>query len=766
MSESGELPLITDDRVGLPPLDPSARVAPSPLSVGPRHPPPGVRRAAPGSSVELLRAWLLTNLFSPAFRPLIATEFAWQFADEKRVKLEHGGVYQSRRRPHCRRFQEAFTDPRIREQHIMKASRSGFTEAALNRVRQMADSAPGNVQFCAGSKKNSEELNNARLVPTLNDLGVTGGDSDVDPDDVTSSIIRLATMSIRISGAYTAGSFRTNAIKFFVNDDCELVTDIPGIGSPADGARSRIRGIEGAQLASISRPTDYGTPHHRDTASGTLEFFAVPCPHCGTVQELTIDGTSLVDQLRIEEDPTGRGGPPLNAPLTDLRGAPLPRPRLGRLRFDHCKMLPGVEGESNPGGWDFDRITVETYYECVGGTRCDDQGNVIHCQIRESTPLTDADLANPLSSFSDEVRALHADGYRLSHKQAMMLSGRHLISNPRPVPADGGGPRSKRSEHNSDLTSLDFDMTWGHFAKKLAERAHDPALLRNFLNEHAGLPWRDRKTVVTDRDLIECRSPYARCTIPFRPDFLTVCADTQDNFWKFVVAAGRLDSAGKAWRDIAVLNWGVAVLKADLLAELQGWFDAQTKQRRPYELSSNPAESFLPINGLVDSGGHRTDEVYELFYDSGGAFFPSKGSDQTSLQQRMTWQRPMANGWRGCNFDICWYWDDFWQRKLVSSIQQVRDIKRCTEVEKLDPAAKGLPPRLWIPGMPADASLRDFEKELLNEVLIEGEWTKLGPQDYRDALKECLASFDLALPTAVMKRAAREKSAAEAAAKK
>jgi hypothetical protein len=559
-------------------------------------------------------------------------------------------------------------------------------------------------------------------------------------------------MSIRISGAYSAGAFRTNAIKLFINDDCELVTDIPGIGSPADGARSRIRGIDGAQLTSISRPTDWGTPHHRDVASGTLDFAMVPCPHCGTFQELTVDGRSLVSQLRIEEDPNGRGGPPLNQPLTLAPSGP---PRLGKLKFDHCKLLPGLAETGNRAGWDYNRILSETYYECVSG-----------CEIHEASPLTDADLANPLCSFSDEVRMLHAEGVRLTHKQAMVISLRFLSSNPFPVPADGGGPRSKRSEHNSDLVSLDFDMTWGHFAKKLAERAHDPALLRNFLNEHVGLPWRHRASVVGDDHIAECRAAYERMTIPFVPDIVVLCADSQLAYRKFVVGAARLDTSGKAWRDIAVCNWGYAALKSDLLDRLR-----EPLRLSPLALTTTPGlksiddRTYLPTFGLVDAGGAdgNTDEVYELHFDSGFLFFPSFGRGGQTAELRPTWAQELKHGWRGTNIVISYYWDDFWKRRLyLGSLKKAKEIKQCQEKDQLDPSAQGLPPRLWLPGLPADARRREFEAELKSEHLDDkGEWqvTSGVPNDFGDALKEVYVALDMRLPIVAAERA-RNRAAA------
>lgn len=722
--------------------------APAPLSRAAAPSPATAPRAAlaspphstrPGNSRSALRAWLIAELLLPAFRPRCSTELVWRWADRIGLPVEGGGKFLSRKKPHCRRFLSATADPRIREQHVMKASRSGYTQAALIRVVHRALHDMGNVQFTVGSLDKSRDANVRRLIPMLAHCRIIGRDED-DPDDANSKRIRIGPMSIRVVGGFTENAYKSDQVAYCINDECEAVDEIKNIGSPADGGRSRIRGLEGAQLVSISRPSAWASHHHRDVATGTLEFLAVPCPHCGTFQELTIDGSSLVDQLRIEDDPTGRNAPPLNPPLAAKS------PPLGRLRFDHCKLLPGLDATANPGGWDYDRILAETTYECVSG-----------CTIRQDDPLTAADLANPLSSLAlcPEIVALSAEGYHLTHKQAMVLAGRHLRSNPRPVPADGGGPRSKRSEHNSDLTSLDFDMTWGHFAKKFAERAHDPAPLENFFNEHCGLPRRPRGAKLTAKDIVECRAPYLRGTLPFFPDLFTLCADTQDNCWKYVAAIGRLDTTGQAWRDIAVITWGAAILKADLLAALRGYRDERTGAFRPYLLADDSAQAFTATCGLVDAGGHRTDSVYELHFDSNKIFYPSYGGRENNFDNRPTWQKTKEESWRGATFEICYYRDDFWQRKMNSSIVQAREIRHCTSVEQLDPAAKGLPPRLWLPGLPADMHLAEFEKELGAEILRDGKWVKTGVQDFRDALKQVYASLDLALPAAQARRAAR-----------
>lgn len=681
-------------------------------------PPPGSRRA-PGLSRPALRDWLVDDVVGAAFRPLVSEENVWKFAD-RRVVLNpagtgRGGTYESWRTPWARRFQESFTDEGVREHHIIKCSRSGFTEAALNIVRFMPEHAPGPVHFAAGSEKKTKEINKDRLVPTLRRLGIFADDA-TDPDDITATVIRLQNMVIRISGSYTEGAFRADGNRVEILDEVELVNEIKGSGTIHDLGRSRIRGVRGARLMTMSKPLRWGSAHHRECVTGSLEAFLVPCPHCGTFQELSFDGNSLTHALRLE-DPEREGAPPLSPRLTALP------PRLGRVVFDHCKDLYH--------GWDHGRLLSETYYQCISGCRID--------QDHPVAPLLAAN-ADTSSSFTSEVHTLIATGRPLTCKQAMALSGRWLATNPRPIPG-------KRSGHVSDLVSLDDDMTWGHLASIFVQAAHDPAKLRTCNNEHFGLPHRDRAGSVGDEHIAECRGVYERGTLPFVPDVVTICADTQDAWWKFVVAAGRLDSAGQAWRDVAVIDWGYAPLKSDLLAAA----------RRTYTLAADPTRLFTPSCGLVDAGGHRTDEVYELHFDSEFLFFPSYGRGGQVAELRPTWQSPIKEAWRGVTFNICWYWDDHWKRRLyLGSLKKSRLIKNCCDIENLDPAAKGLPPRLWLPGLPADAKRREFELELRGEQLNDdGDWETISKNDFGDALKQCYAMFDFKLPAIAAQRAKR-----------
>jgi hypothetical protein len=708
--------------------------------------PSPLESAAPAAAPFSLVDWLLALLAS-AFRPLFTREPLWRWADSRRIPLEHGGTYLSRLRPWYRRMQSAFTDPAIREQYMVKSSRAGATEAVLNRIRHMALEDHGNVQLCVGSQRISTEVNRGRLIPSLTALGVFA-EADSDTDDIASALIRLPGMVIRISGAYTEAAFRTHAIRFMVLDECDL-EGIHHIGKNTlfDLARSRIRGLPGAQLCALSKPTTWGSPFHREAATGTLECQLLPCPHCGTFQELTIDGTSLVDQLRIEE-PDAPGKAPLNPPLahpTPSGPQPLVRPPLGRLDYDHCRHLDGT--------WDYDRVVAETRYRCVAG-----------CLIDQDAPLTDADLARPHSSLAlcPEIRELHAAGTRLTHKAAMVLAARHLRTNPRPRPAIGGGPRSKRSEHISDLISLDHDMTWGHLAHAWLSTDGDPIARGTLYNEHLGLPRRPTAGAVDPAQIAECRAAYARGTIPFRPDVVFVTVDTQDAFFKATVLAARFDTSADdpQFRDLAVVDYGVFALNSDVCALLE----------KPYPLSPLAAATRLPGDttpldlaatyaakeGIVDARGHRQDQVYQLYHDSGRRLHPSRGENSRTAELRPTWLKPIATNVAGGQLYIIHHYAHLWKHRLyLGCFARIAEIKECTDRDGLDPAARDLPPRIWLPASPADAKRADFEAELSREQLThDDKWEATGTHDFADCIRLGLVWLDATRAATLARRPA------------
>ncbi|MBC7366196.1 MAG: phage terminase large subunit family protein, partial [Undibacterium sp.] len=231
-----------------PTSDPSPRPAPpaTPSCSGRYIPPAPPLRARLATTGLALRAWLVAEIFRPAFRALVSTALVWRWADSHVILhgagTGRGGPYHSARTPWVREFTETFTDPAWREDHVIKCSRSGFTEAALCVIRFMPDNAPGPVHLALDSAKAATDVMRERLSPTLRRHYVA---EDTDDNDITARVVRLRNMVIRVTGSYTEGAFRQHGNRLVILDEVEVVNAIDGVGTLHDLARSRIRGVDG-----------------------------------------------------------------------------------------------------------------------------------------------------------------------------------------------------------------------------------------------------------------------------------------------------------------------------------------------------------------------------------------------------------------------------------------------------------------------------------------------------------------------------------------
>jgi len=668
-------------------------------------------------ALRTTRAWLVDEVLIPCYRALISKLNVWQWADAGNVFLDEKataqpGYYASSKTPYVRRFCETYTSPDWDEDHVMKSSRVGITEAALNIVRFMPENSPGQALIALDSTEEAKKVAAERLIPTLPTASLTD-----DADDVTKKVIRLRNMVIHISGSYSSTIFRNKWLKFAFLDEVEVVEEIVEEGTLHDLARSRQADVPGAKLFTASKPKKWRSKHHCEVVTGTLEAYLVECPHCGTWQELSFDGTSPTYALRIE-DSLRHGEPPLSPPLgqydpVNARYLTPPAPRLGRFRFEHCKDLLGQ--------WDLARIEKETFYECASESHC---------------TITNAELKAAIQRGPD----------------------RWLITNHRHVPR-------KRSRHIWDVHSPHEKLSLGYIARQFIEAQSDPAKLLHVVNNHFGLPFREKRAVIGDAQLLQCREAYQRGTIPFEADIATTCADSQHDCWKYVTAAYRIEWAApdssvvRGW-ERAVIRWGRAGTRVELLEEA----------RSPAPFAADPNRTLTPHSGFVDLGGDRSDEVYDLHLESWSKqspipfFFPILGRGWQTKGRIWYSENAMHKG-RKVRVFFCD--DDSFKRSLyLGAIAQAAEIKAAV-AQGFTPAAVGRPARLWIPGIPGDAPLREFLDELQAEQIdASGEFKKVRGQanDFGDALKYCDAWFEYMLPHLRKSRQAKLDEAGKAAA--
>lgn len=671
-------------------------------------------------------AWLVDEVLLHAYRPLIPDKNVWQWADAGNVYLDAKaapvpGFYHSAKTAHVRQFCETFTDNAWREDLVMKSSRSGFTEAGLNIIRFMPCNAPGHALFAIDSDKQAKAVSKVRLQSTLE--AAAGAEFPDDPDEAGLYIMFLRNMTVYMTGSYSPGIFREKWLRVAILDECEVVSEIDEEGSTLDLAESRLKTEAGdGKLFAMSKPKKKGTAFHKRWCKGTRSVRLVPCPHCGTFQELSFFGESATDYMRPDQKP---GEPPQD----DYQLAQ----RLGRVRFDHCKDLSGY--------WDKAAVRRDTYYECVTG-----------CRIDFGAPLTSAHIEDPVAgpSFSSEVRQRLADGERVRVKDAMMLSGHWLPTNPRPHPR-------RRSRHISDLYSLYDDLSLPELALMWIDAQGDIVAIAHFFNNNLGLTFTPKVSTIDESLVLELRADYARGECPFIPDLVLLNFDTQQHYFAAIVTAWLVDGT------CAIIDWFDAIADRDIIDRFNRPIPISARRVHPqFDLlpDSELPKYVQPQYGLGDAAGckGRTDEVYDLCLKLPGKVYPSFGRGGLQVTT------PIAQSfveWRFQRLPIYRFSDDTFKRGLYCDrIGRIREIKR-VQSEGKDPVLFGFPPRLYTP--------RDADAKLTSELsgerqLPDGSWQDPapGPNHTGDALKNALVQFQFFLPrleaTKKLEREARAKA--------
>jgi hypothetical protein len=270
-------------------------------------------------------------LFKTAWFPALAArifavrprEKIWQWA-ERNVFLTSTMApepmfYDSKRTPWTRRIQELIQHPyhngrRIKRIVVKKSSQTGFTEAILNAMRWSAKYAPRNIIYAIDSQEEAANISE-RFRSTIDALGEEILNDD--KKDITTRKMTLRHMIIWFFGSGAAGKFANKQAPLVITDEIEEYKKLTGETSTVGNAASRMKKSREGLLIELSKPKLKGGPIDKDHALGNQEIFLVPCPHCGTYQEIAFE----------------------------------------QLEFKHCKNLMGE--------WDKDRVLNETFMKCA-----------------------------------------------------------------------------------------------------------------------------------------------------------------------------------------------------------------------------------------------------------------------------------------------------------------------------------------------------------------------------------------------------------------
>lgn len=195
-----------------------------------------------------------------------------------------------------------------------------------------------------------------------------------------------------------------------------------------------------------------------------------------------------------------------------------------------------------------------------------------------------------------------------SQKADMLIQGKWEIVE------EKSAKRRKVGFHLSALYSP--FVTWGEIAAEFLEAKDDPALLMDFVNSRLAEPWKEVIEKRKEEEILCLRGELDPGVVPQQTVALTAGIDTQEDGFYYVVHAWANDLHLTTW----MIRYGFAHDWNELGLIL--FYSA-------YRLGDRT----IPImRAFIDSGGHRTDEVYEWVRRNGrGIVYAIKGmSTKTS----------------------------------------------------------------------------------------------------------------------------------------
>lgn len=237
----------------------------------------------------------LAKGFFDGLRPIqrmTVSEWADQYRYLSPNASAEPGLFRTSRTPYLREIMDKLSSNDVtQEVVVMKGAQLGFTEAGNNWVGYIIDISPAPTLMVMPTDDTVKRNSKIRIDPMIEatprlrdkisparsrDSGNTTKQKDF-PGGV-----------LVLTGANSAVGLRSMPIKYLFLDEVDgYPLDLEGEGSPIDLARARTRTFARKKILIVSTPTIEGqSVVDKELALTDQRKFMVPCPHCGSVQEL------------------------------------------------------------------------------------------------------------------------------------------------------------------------------------------------------------------------------------------------------------------------------------------------------------------------------------------------------------------------------------------------------------------------------------------------------------------------------------------------
>lgn len=620
-------------------------------------------------------------------------------------------------------------DDPYRELHFVKSAQSATSvNAVLGSVWNLKHRG-GNILYLLNTGSQITDFASERLTPLLGPL------SESDEPPGSNGKQRTLTKSFSTGTFYLASSGSINnltgkPIAIGISDETErneFLNDTTVVAL----LRTRLTAADESKLLSFSTPEEEAeysqdeqsghwnwipsktTQHHHEYLKGSQSKCHVPCPYCGTYQEITWE----------------------------------------KIQFSHLKIQPALAIAGAAPTWDLARMVAPdgVYMLCDNDT-CRNRG-----------PESDERTASGHHWNHGKIYERH---------KKWMITMDHIRWVPTPA-ADRERadvfPQADPEVMSAQLSSL-YDVAfaslrWGALTREWIKAQGDPRALRFFVNNRLGRPMqRHRTQKITDTILAKFISPdpaytrmhlddttrhYRHTNLPLLGSeihSLSLKVDVQQNVFKWQLQLYTTASDKHKPGEIMVLDWGQFPHDADRMwrRQLNHLTDTifTTRDGHTGHFARN-----RPAQCMIDARYHTT-EILDFCFQSGGFWQPVWGEGdtrRTALHAKPWWiiKTPIQDNLRsghkvlsaGREIDVIWLDVPHYETELMHY-----------RLGQSDHIAPDSSPRIHLPH--DVQAYPNFLAEILNAQethvqkakgrIAELRWTKVNthaPDDHHDNLK-------------------------------
>lgn len=202
------------------------------------------------------------------------------------------GSWRTERTPYLREIMDCLSATSSIEKVVfMKGAQVGGTEAGNNWLGYIVDNCPGPMLMVQPTVEMAKRNSKTRIAPLIEESpSLREKVRDPRSRDSGNSLLSKEFPGgvVVMAGANSAAGLRSMPVRFLFLDEPDAYPgDVDGEGDPCTLAEARTRTFSRRKIFYVSTPTLAGRSRiEREFMESDMRFFEVPCPLCGTYQQL------------------------------------------------------------------------------------------------------------------------------------------------------------------------------------------------------------------------------------------------------------------------------------------------------------------------------------------------------------------------------------------------------------------------------------------------------------------------------------------------